>query len=183
MGNVISFNELKLQELILYIARESQDDPRFGATKLNKLLFYIDFGSYRMLGQPVTGATYQHLPAGPAPRQVLDARRYLIDSGHATTEYREYFSGTQERIVPARDPDMSLFSKEEIKLIDSVIAEFWDFNARRLSEYSHSEWGWKVTEDFDDMPYHLAWVSSDPITPEQIEIGQQIAQEHGFLLA
>jgi hypothetical protein len=134
-----------------------------------------------MLGTPITGATYQHLPAGPAPRQLLEARRYLIDSGHAATEYREYFSGAQERIVPLRAPDMSLFSEEEINLIDSVIAEFWDFNARRISEYSHAEWAWQVTEDFEEMPYHLAWISSDPITPEQIEIGQEIAQAHGLL--
>ena len=114
------FNEHKFRELILHVARQSQDDPRFGATKLNKLLFYIDFGSYRMLGAPVTGATYQHLPAGPAPRQFLAERRYLVDSGDAAIEICDYFTGTQARIVPQRDPDMSLFCQEVMFFGDSL---------------------------------------------------------------
>ena len=182
MKQKIEFYEHKFRELILYIARESRDDPRFGATKLNKLLFYIDFGSYRMLGAPATGATYQHLPAGPAPREILDAMRYLVDSGAAMMETREYFSGTQERLAPLRDPDLSQFSPQELEIADSVIAEFWAFNARRISAYSHGEWGWQVTEDFEDMPYHMAWVSSDPLTSAQIEIGLQIAKEHDLLV-
>lgn len=178
----IEFNEKKFRELILYIAQRSQDDPRFGATKLNKLLFYIDFGSYRILGAPVTGATYRHLPAGPAPRQVLDASRYLLDSGDAVAEIREYFLGTQERLVPQREVDLSQFTAQELKIVDSVIAEFWDFNARRISEYSHGEWGWKVTQDFDDMPYYLAWISSDPLTPDRVMVGLDVAKKYGFLV-
>lgn len=177
----IEVNDHKLRELILYIAQKSEDDPRFGAIKLNKLLFYIDFGSYRMLGNPVTGATYQHLPAGPAPRQVLDAIRSLVDSGSAFTETREYFTGTQKRLVPSRTPDLADFSLSEIELIDDVIAEFWNFNGRRISDYSHAEWGWRTTEDYEDIPYHSAWVSSDPLTPEQIEVGLNVAKEYGFL--
>lgn len=174
----IEFNAQKFRELVLYVAQQSQTDPRFGATKLNKILFYSDFGSYRMLGAPITGATYQHLPAGPAPRQFLEERRYLVDTGDATMEIRDYFTGTQERIVPQRDPDFSLFSDQEIEIVDSVIQEFWNFNGRRISAYSHEEWSWQATNDFDDIPYYMAWVSSDPLTPEQIEIGQQVAKEH-----
>ena len=33
----------KFRELILYIAQESEGDPNFGATKLNKILFFCDF--------------------------------------------------------------------------------------------------------------------------------------------
>ena len=182
MERNIQVNEEKLRELILYIAAKSEDDPRFGATKLNKLLFYMDFGSSRMLGQPVTGATYQHLPAGPAPRQLLTAKHFLIDSGAAITDIREYFAGAQERLVPQRPAKMALFTPEELAIIDSVIDEFWTFNARRISEYSHEEWSWRVTKDFEDMPYHLAWVSSDPLTPEQIEIGRQVAETHQLLV-
>ena len=32
-------DDAKLKELILLICKESEDDPRFGAVKLNKLLF------------------------------------------------------------------------------------------------------------------------------------------------
>jgi hypothetical protein len=33
----------KLRELILYVSTLSENDPNFGAAKLNKLLFYTDF--------------------------------------------------------------------------------------------------------------------------------------------
>ena len=178
----IEFNKEKFHELILYIAQQSEDDPRFGATKLNKLLFYADFAGYRMLGQPITGATYQHLPAGPAPRELPEARRYLVDSGAAKPETRDYFSGIQERLVPQRKVTESLFSPEELEIVNSVIAEFWNFNARRISDYSHGEWGWRATEDYEDIPYHLAWVSSDPLTPDQIEVGRRVAAAHDLMV-
>ena len=177
----IEFNEEKFQELVLHVCGRSQDDPRFGATKLNKLLFYMDFGSYRLLGSPITGATYQHLPAGPAPRQLLSVRQYLTDRGDATQEYRPYFDGTQDRLVPRREANLSLFSEDELAIVDDVLHEFWSFNARRISEYSHQEWGWRVTKDLEDIPYYLAWVSTDPLNLEQVEKGREIAASVGLL--
>ncbi len=177
----IEFNEKKFQELVLYVAQRSQRDPRFGATKLNKLLFYMDFGSYRLLGTSITGATYCHLPAGPAPRELMSARKYLLDSGDASCEYRPRFTGTQERLVPQRGADLSLFSRQELAIIEDVITEFWALNARSISDYSHQEWAWRATQDYEDMPYHLAWVSSDPLTPEQVETGRELATNLGLL--
>lgn len=43
-------DDRKMKELILYLASRSEEDPRFSATKLNKLLFYCDFTAYRRLG-------------------------------------------------------------------------------------------------------------------------------------
>ena len=176
----IEFNAHKFHELMLYIAERSETDPRFGATKLNTLLFYIDFGGYRVLGAPVAGATYQHLPAGPAPREMLTARRYLLDSGAASMEIRSYFASTQERLKPRRDADLRVFSPQERTIIDNVIDEFWNYNARSISAHSHEEWGWRVTKDFDDIPYSSAWVSSDPLTPDQVMRGREVAAEHGL---
>jgi len=48
-------NQDKFRELVLYLSEKSQDDKKFGATKLNKILYFCDFGSYVKLGQPVTG--------------------------------------------------------------------------------------------------------------------------------
>ena len=177
----IEFNAKKFQELAMHLAKLSEDDPRFGSTKLNKLLFYIDFGSYKLLGTPVTGATYQHLPAGPAPREWLPAKKILEDSGRAVVEERPYFFGVQKRLVAHKEADLSVFSDGELQIIGDVVREFWHSNARQISDFSHQEWAWSVTEDLEDMPYQLAWVSADPLTPEQVEAGRQIAQEAGLL--
>ena len=67
----------KLQELILYIARRSEDDRHFGANKLNKLLFYSDFLAYAKTGRSFTGAPYERLEHGPAPRGLAAALEEL----------------------------------------------------------------------------------------------------------
>lgn len=71
----------KFRELILYVARETEDDPKCGATKLNKILFYADFLAYRELGSSLSGQTYQRLEHGPAPRGIVPAVEAMQESG------------------------------------------------------------------------------------------------------
>ena len=61
------FKEEKFGNLILYVAERSEHDDRFGAVKLNKIMYYADFTAYWKLGRPITGATYQRLDEGPLP--------------------------------------------------------------------------------------------------------------------
>ena len=56
----------KLKELVLYIAQKSEDDPSFGATKLNKILFAADFYFFGQTGRSITGASYVHRGKGRA---------------------------------------------------------------------------------------------------------------------
>ena len=62
-------NDAKLVELILLISEWSQGDPKFGAIKLNKLLFHADFSAFLTTGEPITGQEYFALPQGPAPKR------------------------------------------------------------------------------------------------------------------
>ena len=179
----IEFNQDKFSELVLYIAQQSEGDPRFGATKLNKLLFYADFGCYRLLGAPITGATYRHLQAGPAPKQLLETRSFLVDSDAAEIVTRPYFAVMQTRVVPKRKPNISgVLSDEELSIVNDVINEFWQYNGQQISERSHREWPWLVTKDMEEIPYHTAWVSTDPLTPEQVDVGRQAATAAGLLV-
>ena len=177
----IEFDSAKFRELILHISQRSESDPGFGAIKLNKLLFYIDFDSYRLLGSPITGATYQHLDEGPAPRQLLVERNRLLENSDAIMEHRDRFSRIQQRLVARREPVLDSFSSEELKVIENVLNKFRAYNAQEITEFSHEEWGWRVTENNEDIPYEAAWISSDPLTQEQIEVGRQIAAKAGLL--
>ena len=91
---------------------------------------------------------------------MLTMKQSLIDTGVTAIEHREHFSGTQERLVPLKDADISLFTPQEIELINELIAEFWDFDARRITNYSHQEFGWKMTEELQDIPYQSALESA-----------------------
>jgi len=162
------FQPEKFRELIVYIAKHCEGDPTFGSIKLNKVLYYSDFSAYRILGEPITGATYRKLSEGPAPRQLLAQRRTLEDAGDIAVVLRPYFSGVQKRITVAkgREPEVGMFDPRELVIVDEVIAFFWGKTAREVSDYSHEELGWMVTEFGEDIPYETAWVSKEPPTDE-----------------
>ena len=168
--------------MILYISQKSQDDPRFGAVKLVKLLFYSDFGAYRLLGKPITGATYQHLPQGPVPKQWTETKQFLLDTDAATQEVRPYFIGNQMRLVPQREPNIGLFTDDELSLVNDALEEFKSYTATSISEFSHREWAWRTTKYREEIPYNLAWVSAGPLTIEQVEAGLEIADREGLLV-
>src|SRR5260370_21134206 len=73
--------DIRLRELILYVASKCSSDPEFNATRLNKILFYSDFVSYARTGKPITGAAYQALPHGPAPKRLKPISHRLIAEG------------------------------------------------------------------------------------------------------
>lgn len=170
------FSEHKFKELVLYIAQKSERDERFGAIKLNKILYYSDFYAYRLLGQPITAATYQKLGEGPAPRQMMPMRRVLEDAGEIRIEHRPYFNGVQQRIVALRDPNLRIFDPLEIQLVDEIIKFFWDMSARQVSDYSHEEIGWQIVEIGEDIPYQTAWLSAGEPSEEAENYGRELAR-------
>ena len=162
------FKPEKFRELVVYICKKSEDDPTFGAIKLNKVLYYADFAAYRVLGKPITGAQYQKLHEGPAPQELLAARSVLINEGEARIETRPYFTGTQKRLVieDGRDADLDMFAPAELPIVDEIIAYFHGKTAREVSDISHREPGWALAEDREIIPYETAWLSAEPISQD-----------------
>jgi uncharacterized phage-associated protein len=172
------FEPRKFSELVLYVAHRSEDDPRFGAVKLNKILYYADFNTYRRLGHPITGAEYQKLNEGPAPREMLSMRRTMLDSQLISIEFRPYFNGVQQRIVALREPDTSVFLPGELEIVDETISALWNMSARQASDLSHTEIGWKAAQRGEAIPYQTAWLSSDPIPQEAEEYWREKANSN-----
>lgn len=170
------FDAEKLKELIVYVTAKAQDDPTFGAIKLNKILYYADFAAYRQLGAPITGAAYFKLREGPAPRQLLAARDELIEEGRLQIEQRRYFAYVQKRpvLTVGCEPDSEFLRPEEQALVDEVIDFFRGKSAREVSDYSHREPGWILADDRGDIPYESAWLSGDPIDQEAEEMARRI---------
>lgn len=173
------FKPAKFRELLCYITEQCADDPTFGSVKLNKILFYADFAAYRKLRKPITGATYRKLSEGPAPRELLPARRVLVDSRRIEMKERTYFGYAQKRPVlsPDSTADTSLFSEGEMDIIDETIAFFRGKSAREVSDYSHREPGWMLAEDLEDIPYQTAHLSAEPIDQETELHALEIARE------
>lgn len=179
---IAPFERAKFQELLLYVARESEDDVTFGSVKLHKILAFADFKAYAELGHAITNARYQRLPWGPAARASLPAQEELIRNGDADLESRVYFGHRQTRLVPRREPDISYFGRDELAIVDRVLKDFAEFDGAMISQMSHNGLkGWQVAEDGEDIPYATIFVSPEDDPPaEAIAVGQRIAAELGL---
>jgi hypothetical protein len=159
------FDAEKFRGLILYAADQARAkrDQYFGAVKLNKILFYSDFIMFQRYGVPITGATYQKLREGPAPKELLVQRRILIGEGDADLKPTQVFNYVQRRLIPTAktiDPT-NWFKSEEIVVIDEVIKELKGMTAAQVSGLSHREGGWMMAKEGEPIPYEAALLEPD----------------------
>jgi uncharacterized phage-associated protein len=173
-------DDRKLRELVLFIARVSERDEHFGATKLNKILFYSDFWAYRKLGRSISGEKYQKLAHGPAPKRLVPVVRKMERERICASAERDFFGRTQKILVALREPDLSLFSGAEIAIVQDVIRKLWDLNASSVSELSHEFLGWQLAAEGEEIPYSTALLGRPrPPTSAEVEHGRKLAEELG----
>jgi hypothetical protein len=174
-------DEAMLRELILYICTRCGNDPKFGSTKLNKLLFFSDFYAYANLGSGITNVEYQKLRNGPAPRRLLPIREEMIAARELGLQNVSLAPGyTQKRPVALRKPDLRGFSAAQISLVDEVISTFGVDNANEISDASHRMMGWKSAKEGEIIPYSTIFVSNEPLSEAEQERGLEIAQQLGI---
>ncbi len=177
-----SEDEKKFKELILYVSQKCATDPTFGATKLNKILFYADFLAYANLGKAITNFDYQKLPNGPAPRRLLPIRDQMVADHELVLQQIRLLSGNiQKRTVNVRQPDLRIFTGEEIALVDEIIEAFEKAKAEVVSELSHRMVGWMLVENGESIPYNTVFLSNEELTPAEIERGRELAGEYDLL--
>lgn len=167
-------SEDKFRELLLFIAQRSEGDPRFGALKLNKLLFYSDFMAYLKLGHPITGQPYFALENGPAPRYMVRFREQMVKSKDIAIARKPTLSGIQERVVALREPDPNIFEPAEIALITEILEMCKDHSGTELSELSHRFAGWRLAGDKENIPYEVALVGNRKPTLSEKQYGLRL---------
>jgi len=173
-------NEEKLRELVLYVIQKCGDDPRFGATKLNKILFYSDFYSYAHFGKPITGVEYMKLPQGPAPRRLVPVRSLLVKAGDLEIFEKPLFTGkTQTRFVAKRLPDLRPFSGPELALVDEIIDYLRDKSAGEVSDATHGR-AWKVACDRDSIPYESVFLSDRAANASDTALVRKFARKFNW---
>jgi hypothetical protein len=167
-------SEKKLRELILLICSRSEQDEKFGAVKLNKLLFNSDFSAYLTFGQSISGQDYFKLRNGPAPRKMLPITKKMVEAGELAYKEIEYFGHTQKKPIALRRPDVGVFTPQEIDMVDRIIQKFWNQSATAISEHSHGFLGWKAARDKETIPYNTALVGLRKPTVEEQAYGVEL---------
>jgi putative zinc finger/helix-turn-helix YgiT family protein len=131
----------KLFNVILYFCKDGDFK-----TKINKLLFYADFLHFKHYAVPITGVRYAHATFGPVPDKYPTILAIMIENGSlAPEEFMCSDEITGEKLVTMKNPDFTLFSDSELKILATVRERFSSFSSRRIMEYSHDEEGYKET--------------------------------------
>ena len=177
----MGYNKKKFRELVVLLAQRSAGDPRFGDTKLNKQLHFCDFDAYRKLGKPMTGAPYQRDKHGPTARPLIPVREELEQEGALKIERRPAGFYKRRVTVPLREPDLSLFTEEELAIVDEVIERLKDSTAGRVADIAHDESaGWNLVGQHEDIPYATALIDTEPPSHDTLEHLRGIAAQRGW---
>jgi hypothetical protein len=174
-------NEARFRELVLYISQKCANDPKFGAVKLNKILFFSDFLAFAHYGKPITGFEYQKLEQGPAPRRLVPVRKRMIEKKELGLQEIPLKSGNiQTRTVNLRRPNLTVFKPEHIAIVDSVIEALSESGSDTLSELTHKMVGWKTARFGETIPYETIFLTDEPLSEADVEKGREIAEEFGL---
>ncbi len=136
----------KLVEMIVFFTEQLNPYK----TKLNKLLFYSDFVSFRNTCYSLSGTRYAAIDLGPVPNNFESIFDYVRKSGHISVERKEFDNGGWGEIfhpIAGRKFNRELFAKEELETLLFVADKFRTISAKGIKDLSHREKGWK--ENFE----------------------------------
>lgn len=155
---MFKLNEEKYKNVILYLAKHVGSGSVWGKKKMYKLLYYIDFDFFEKYERPITGDIYHKIPMGPAPSYFDAIAQDLKKSGKLEISVGKTGSGYNDAVVykTLHDPDESLLTKEEKKMIDRVIKLYGDKTGRQLEELTHKEAPYLAVDEGEEMPFELA---------------------------
>jgi hypothetical protein len=169
----------RFRELLLYVCEKCATDPKFGATKLNKILYFSDFLAFARFGEPITGFEYQREKNGPVPKRLLRIRDEMVKAGDLAIQPVKLVSGrVQHRSVNLREPRIEIFTPGQIALVDSIIERFLGFTADEVSEFSHQMVGWKIADPGESIPYETVFISAEPLTEADIQRAKELLKAH-----
>ena len=127
----------RLKNLLLYILGQMGDTFQ---TKMNKVLFYIDFLSYRERGMAISGLAYQAIEFGPVPQR-WDRVYSAFDE---VQEQLQLVKGQEcVSLKAGAEADMSSFSAEEMAVINEVCGKMKNLTSLAATKMSHKEPAWK----------------------------------------
>lgn len=135
------FDIEKVENLISYIAAKVNNLYK---TSLNKYLWYIDFENFKENVRSITGLRYVKQQYGP----VIENKGYeqiinLLDDKFYKEETEDVdCNSSKVKIISKNNYDMSMYTEDEIEVIDSIIEKFKDISCSQISEESHKENGW-----------------------------------------
>lgn len=144
----MKFEREKFKRLVHYVIWHGGRGEWYGATKLNKVLWFSDIRAFALTGKSITGAKYIREKHGPVPKAIMPIRSDLISEGSISV----FRINRVEKFIANTKPNISLFDTNEIAIIDWW-SEYIDSShtAASISTYSH-DYTWSVANMGEEIP-------------------------------
>jgi putative zinc finger/helix-turn-helix YgiT family protein len=152
-GGWVPMRLTKLREMILFFAQL----PEMYETKLNKLLFYADFGHFKTHGASISGSPYLAFQFGPVPQHYPWIEADLVEGADLSVNEVFFAGGGSGTVLKAeRQPDLAVFSAEELATLRDVAESLGGKTSRQLKDLSHNERAWREAEAGEMIDYAFA---------------------------
>ena len=150
--DIQKINKEKYENAILYFVQHC-NNKFLGATKLNKLVYYLDFLNYREREVSVTGDDYYNRQFGPVPDSINAVLNDLMQDDKIIIK-NESYGGISFKTKTK--PNMSVFSKEEQELLNDICKEFKNYDTEKIVAQTHLEAPWFYSKPGQKINYEYA---------------------------
>ena len=153
----------KIEEVYLYVIKNSLENVNFGKVLFNKILYFSDFDSYERNEHSITGDTYLKVAHGPMAKSFEETieslkRKEYIEEIHINLKNGH----TQKRYVLLKDFNPEKLSHKEMLELDRNTKRLWGMTASQVSAYSHQDMPYRATKENDVIDYELVFYR-DPV--------------------
>lgn len=173
----MAFDREKFKRLVHYVIWKAGKRDWFGATKLNKVLWFSDTQAFALTGKPITGATYIREQCGPVPKAIMPVRAELQKEG----SIRVFRQGKVERTTADGAPDMQPFDPSEQAIVDWWIDHISTYHtAATISEKSY-DYTWQIAAMGEELPMSATFATRlrEP-TESEMQWGKETAAKLGL---
>lgn len=172
------FDPHKMRELVLLIADRSREDQPIHTNKVGIMMYYADTRAYREIGTSISGATYRNMLAGPQPAEYAQEQHNMHQHGDITITTDLSIVNVQQYISTNRTAKPNVFTSEQLAIINEVVDQYGPLSLEDASETARREIGYRTVKPYENIPYYTSWFSPNPLTPEQIDLGESISRQN-----
>jgi uncharacterized phage-associated protein len=147
-------NKEKYKNAILFF---SENVPALGVTKLNKLLYFLDFDHFEKYGDAVTNDVYENKDLGPVPRNVETILEEMQAENLIDIVPEQVIDFVRYHLLAKAKHNMSIFKPSEIEVLCETNEKWSRHTAKEIVMASHGEAPWLATRNGEDIPYPLAY--------------------------
>jgi uncharacterized phage-associated protein len=147
-------NKEKYKNAILFFI---ENVPNLGVTKLNKLLYFLDFDHFEKYGNAVTDDIYENKELGPVPKHIDQILEEMQSEKLIDIVPEQIIDFVRYHLLAQAKHDANVFKPSEIEVLCEITEKWRHHTAKEIVIASHGEAPWLATRNGESIPYALAY--------------------------